>query len=254
MRFTATGNEGAKVASLTIANNAGAEYIIPLKGTVNSAPAAADKTLTVAANIASAVVASDFGFSDVNAGDTLQKIQITKLPLKGALKVSGIAVTLSQQILVANLAGNLTFTPYWDESGTGYANFEFKVSDGLAYSATAKTITLDVSVPASPASPIMMVTAQVKPTDTVVGTLKARNPLGHSLEYALITGYDSGLFGINPASGALTLNAGAGAIGTKYRVDVKFTDTTLGSYTDELAIEVEVVANPLPIGTIFIFR
>lgn len=91
-----------------------------------------------------------FGFSDLDSGDTLQKVQITTLPLAGSLTLNNgttdVAVTLNQEILVADiLANKLKFTPANNATGIAYATIGFKVSDGKDYSASANTLTFNVT-------------------------------------------------------------------------------------------------------------
>ena len=111
---------------------------------VQDAPTAADNTVTTNEDTAYTFAAVDFGFSDVDAGDTLTKIQITNLESAGTLKLSGADVTLNQEILVANI-GNLVFTPAQDAFGIGYDTLDFKVHDGIEYSVADNTITMDVT-------------------------------------------------------------------------------------------------------------
>ncbi len=85
---------------------------------------------------------SDFGFSDVD-GDMLQQVRITSLETAGALKLSGVDVTLDQVIPVASL-GLLKFTPAADSNGTPYANFRFQVGDGASYSKSDYSMTVNV--------------------------------------------------------------------------------------------------------------
>jgi Ca2+-binding RTX toxin-like protein len=113
---------------------------------VNDAPTASNKTLTTNANTAKVFAISDFNFSDVDVGNTLQSVTITALPTAGSLKLNGVAVTASQVITAANISsGLLTFTPAVNASGVNYANIGFKVSDGTALSAAAYTLTMDVT-------------------------------------------------------------------------------------------------------------
>ena len=61
------------------------------------------------------------------ADETLQNVQVTKLPTVGSLTLNGAAVTVDQTIAVADIP-NLTFTPATDESGEAYDSAEFKVN------------------------------------------------------------------------------------------------------------------------------
>ena len=98
----------------------------------SSVPTAADNTVVTLEDTAYTFTVADFNFSDPDAGDTLQFVQITSLETAGALQLSGVDVVLDQIIDVADIvAGNLTFTPAPDLNGAGYATFGFKVSDGF---------------------------------------------------------------------------------------------------------------------------
>lgn len=113
---------------------------------VNDAPTAANNTLTVNEDTNLALTAGNFNFSDVDAGNTLQSIKITTLPTAGTLKLNGTNVTLNQVISRADIeAGNLVFKGTQDAKGAPYGTFGFKVNDGTAESASAYTMTLNVT-------------------------------------------------------------------------------------------------------------
>ncbi|MFI4848928.1 MAG: Ig-like domain-containing protein [Gimesia chilikensis] len=112
---------------------------------VNDAPTAADNTVTTNEDTAYVFTAADFNFSDID-GDTLASVRITTLETLGALQLSGVDVTLNQVVSRADIdAGNLTFMPAANASGTSYDSFGFTVNDGTADSVTAFTLTVDVS-------------------------------------------------------------------------------------------------------------
>ncbi|RLC56094.1 MAG: hypothetical protein DRI30_06410, partial [Chloroflexi bacterium] len=99
----------------------------------NILPTASDNTVVTLENTDHIFTIADFNFSDLDAGDTLQYVQITSLEAAGSLQLSGGDVALDQIISVADIvAGNLTFTPVPGENGAGYASFDFKVSDGTS--------------------------------------------------------------------------------------------------------------------------
>ena len=113
---------------------------------VRVAPTAADKTVTIAEDTAHVFAADDFGFSDANPDDALASVRIVTLPSAGTLAADGTAVTADQTVSRADLdAGKLVFTPAADAAGDGYASFTFTVSDGMAESTPANTITIDVT-------------------------------------------------------------------------------------------------------------
>ena len=123
----------------------------PSTGTVaaNTAPAGADKTVTTAEDRAYRFQARDFGFADPDTGDTLASVKIISLPAAGTLSVDGVALAsgdLPQAVSAAELGdGKLEFSPAANASGSGYASFTFKVSDGVAESASSNTLTIDVT-------------------------------------------------------------------------------------------------------------
>ena len=113
---------------------------------VNDAPTASNVTLTATEDTAYTLAVANFGFRDVDTGDALQSVTITRLSSAGSLKLNGTAVKLNQVISAADIGtGKLVFTPVANANGTAYANWGFKVSDGLALSASAYTMTVNVT-------------------------------------------------------------------------------------------------------------
>ncbi|MCF3627337.1 FG-GAP-like repeat-containing protein, partial [Planktothrix agardhii 1801] len=111
---------------------------------VNDAPTATDKTVTFNEESSYTFVAADFGFSDVDTGNTLASIKITQLPTAGTLQLSNSNVSLNQVINTVDIP-NLKFTSVANANGSGYANFKFTVNDGTIDSVAANTITIDVT-------------------------------------------------------------------------------------------------------------
>ncbi|MBA2770581.1 MAG: M10 family metallopeptidase C-terminal domain-containing protein [Sphingomonas sp.] len=113
---------------------------------VNDAPAGADATISTSEGDAYSFAVADFGFSDVDAGDSLGAVRIATLPSNGALTLDGVAVAAGDVVAAAGIAaGLLVFTPDFDEFGSPYGSFTFEVrdSDG-AFDPSANTITIDV--------------------------------------------------------------------------------------------------------------
>ncbi|WP_197047587.1 Ig-like domain-containing protein, partial [Planktothrix serta] len=90
---------------------------------------------------------TDFPFSDVDTGDTLQTVKITELPANGQLFYNGTLITSlpvgGLDIPIANIA-QLQFQPDPNENGTNYANFKFQVGDGTDFSGD-NTFTVNVT-------------------------------------------------------------------------------------------------------------
>ncbi len=120
-------------------------------------PTAADNTIATAEDTPYAFSAADFGFADADPGDALASVTIATLPAAGSLTNDGTAVTAGQSIARADIdAGKLVFAPAAGAFGEPYASFTFKVSDGTAESASAYTMTVDVTdMPVVPVVPVV---------------------------------------------------------------------------------------------------
>ena len=124
-------------------------FLITIKGTLsttNTAPTAADKTVTTGEDRAYDFTADDFGFDDADAGDTLASVTIVTPPALGTLALDGTAVMADDVVTKAQIDGDmLTFTPARDAHGDPYTTFTFTVNDGTDDSASAYTMTIDVT-------------------------------------------------------------------------------------------------------------
>jgi len=114
--------------------------------TANVPPTSINSSITVNEDASYTFVASDFNFSDVDAGNVLTQVQITALPSSGTLALNGTAVTANQAITKADIdAGKLTFRGAADAFGTANTSFQFKVHDGTEYSTTSYTETVNIT-------------------------------------------------------------------------------------------------------------
>ena len=138
-------------SGITWGDNANSEAIrIAVKGSAigntNTAPTASDGSVTTTENTAYAFTADDFNFTDSDTDDTLEKVKIVTLPGAGTLALDSTAVTADQEVTKAAIDdGDLTFTPVTDASGSPYTTFTFKVNDGDDESASAYTMTVNVT-------------------------------------------------------------------------------------------------------------
>ena len=115
-------------------------------GTTNTAPTAADNTVTTGEDRPYTFMADDFGFDDADAGDTLASVTIVTVPAAGTLALDGTAVLADGVVTKAQIDGDmLTFTPARDAHGAPYTTFTFTVNDGTDDSAIAYTMTIDVT-------------------------------------------------------------------------------------------------------------
>jgi large repetitive protein len=110
----------------------------------NNAPTTADKTITINEDNFYTFSANDFGFSDVDAGDSLKEI-IIQAPENGTLKLNDTALSSSPVTIATDNIGNLTFTPDADANGTSYATFNFSVVDQSGAASVEKTVTINVT-------------------------------------------------------------------------------------------------------------
>ena len=112
----------------------------------NTAPTAADKTVTTGEDRAYAFTADDFGFTDTDTGATLASVTIVTVPAAGTLALDGTAVMADDVVTKDQIdADMLTFTPARDAHGDPYTTFTFTVNDGTDDSASAYTMTIDVT-------------------------------------------------------------------------------------------------------------
>ncbi|WKN43072.1 tandem-95 repeat protein [Tunicatimonas pelagia] len=135
------GDGNSMIATTTLSVNA-----------ANDPPSSSNNTVSTNEDTDKVFVVTDFPFTDVDAGASLDHVEITALPTVGTLFLdadndgevdSGETVSLNQDIAATDLT-DLTFKPATNANGTGYASFTFRVNDGTAYAASSNTMTIDV--------------------------------------------------------------------------------------------------------------
>ncbi|WP_226099209.1 putative Ig domain-containing protein [Dickeya oryzae] len=189
---------------------------------VNDAPVISNTSVSKTFNEDNAQTfsAADFGFSDVDSGDTLQSITIVTGPSAGELFIDanndgvrggGDTLLGNGSVVSAADIGKLTFRPTANANGTVYASFTWKVSDGTALSANMGTMTLNVT-PVNDA-PTLSGGATVTLTSTTEDATSSATTVSSLLSNAGYGDVDSGA-----ASGiAITSTAGNG--GWQYSTD-----------------------------------
>jgi hypothetical protein len=98
----------------------------------NDAPVGANKVATLTENTSYTLVKGDFGFNDPIdvPANNFAFVRVSALPTQGQLSLAGAAVSVNQQISIAQIeAGSLTYTPGVNGNGTNYAQLSFKVID-----------------------------------------------------------------------------------------------------------------------------
>ena len=203
----------------------------------NTVPTAADKTVTTDEDTAYTFAAADFNFLDVDSGDGLASVRVVTLPAVGALALDGAAVSVDQVVAEADIA-KLTFTPALNANGLGYASFTFKVSDGTDESASAYTMTVNVTPvnDAATGAPEITGTPQVGQAltagmDTIADAEDLPTttfPLGYSFQWVRVDSLNNGT---NVGTDSSTYSPLAADEGSTIRVDVSFTDGAGNSET-----------------------
>ena len=114
-------------------------------GSTNTEPTAANNTVTTAQDTAYAFTAADFGYVDADS-DPLVSVKILTVPTPGELALDGTAVVADDVVTKAQIDdGDLIFTPVAGATGDPYTTFTFKVNDGTVDSASAYTMSIDVT-------------------------------------------------------------------------------------------------------------
>ena len=169
----------SRSSSSTSWNANSAVLLIRVNGTAHTAgPTAADKTVTMPEGTTYAFTAADFGFVGADPSDRLESVRVVTAPPAGTLALDGPGHPRYFLATRAEIdAGDLTFTPAAGASGTPYASFTFKVNDGTDDSASAYTMTIDVTPDAPCAEPnfgdrrnFWSGTVTVRPLVSFVGT------------------------------------------------------------------------------------
>ena len=134
--YSATDDQGDVSATATVT--------ITVTG-VNDAPLGTDRLVATDEDTDYVFLVSDFPYSDVD-GDPLAQVRLDSLPTAGTLRLSGNPVTVGTVVTAGQLTtGLLVFQPVADETGLGYASFEFSVGDGQAFATSPATLTIDVN-------------------------------------------------------------------------------------------------------------
>ena len=158
----------------------------------NTPPDAVDTTFTITEDLISEggtplmFSASDFGFSDIDPGDSFQSVCIVTVPSSGTLALNGVAVTAGQEILVADIA-DLTYTPAADANNENLGaapNFTFAVVDSQSNKdPVPNTITINIlpehtDVPPLPSPEPSII--EPEPRSSVLPNRETRGPTPYS--------------------------------------------------------------------------
>ena len=187
---------------------------------VNHPPSSTNDSVTTSEDTALVLTAADFGSYIDFENTALNKIKITTLPSTGTFEynTSGStwsSVSLNQEITAADItAGKLRFTPASNANGSPYTTLQFKVSDGTDYSASAYTLTVNVSaVNDAPVINDAKINLDEKSTNgyevydlnTIGGVSNDTDADGQSVTYTIDSGNDLGVFAIDASTGKISV-------------------------------------------------
>ncbi len=243
-------------ANVTVSDGNGgidcANFTLTVANT-NDAPTGADSTVTMTEDSTYSFVAANFGFSDVDIGDTLSAVRIDTIATAGTLRYMGIDVTAGQVILTADIV-NLAFTPATDENGAGYASFTFSVRDSTSvYDATPNNITIDVTAQNDAPTDIVLSSNTINenlPSGTVIGFFTTIDvDLGSTFTYSFVAGAgDTGNAQFQIVGSQLHSNAIFNyETQASYNIRVQTDDGSGGTYVEVFIINVTDV-NDAPTG------
>ena len=186
--FTFTVSDGAQASAATYT------MTIDVRA-VNDAPETANNKVTATQATGYAFAASDFEFTDID-GNALESVVVTSLPASGTgeLEFDGTALSMTdlpKTVTATELdERKLVYDPPTSGSGADFASFQFKVHDGLAQSAAAATMSIDVEADttACPA-PNLTGRRQIWTAEMTVGALlRGGTPRAHGADPALSIG------------------------------------------------------------------
>ena len=208
-------------------------------------PTAANGSVTASEDTDYTFQAADFGFSGVNAGDTLASVKIATPPSEGTLKLDTTAVTAGVSVTKADLdADKLVFTPAANGNGAPYSSFTFKVNDGTRESLSAYRMTIDVTPASDAATGRPTITGKVQVGHTLIADIGGivdvdGLPPGFAYQWIRVVGeIEVNISGATARAYKLT----ADDAGKTVKVKVSFTDLGAGAESATSGVTAAVAA------------
>ena len=168
---------------------------------VDDPPVATNRTITAPENTNYTFAANTFTFTDIE-NDSRTDVEISTVPDKGTLKLSGSNVAPGARIAAANIP-NLRYKAAANDNGTAYTSFTFKVKAGGAWSESAATMTVDVTaVNDAPAIGTGTLTSQtVEYSDPIVSGTISASDIDSPYTSLSLTGLPAGLTAVEASHG-----------------------------------------------------
>ena len=205
----------------------------------NTPPAGADNSRTLSEDGSVVVNLADFGFSDIDAGQSLANVRIDTLPAAGTLLLNGVSVLAGALISAADVAASkLMFVPLANGNGAPYATFSFSVQDnGGAFDTTPNTLRFDVT-PVNDA-PLALPDSATTPEDTPVSGNLLSNDSDIDGDTLSVTQFV--VNGITFAAGTLSTLPGVGSL--LVNPDGSYTFTPLANYSGAVPVVTYTVSD-----------
>lgn len=217
---------------------------------VNDRPTSADNTLVAVEDTPIEILTADFSYADVE-GDPLYSVFFQAAPLAGMLFVdansndrydAGERLTDGTEVMLVDIeAGNLQYVSGANENGVGYASFDFYVGDGIDFSHTLYTMTIDVTsvndAPTGTGLPSDVAVTDGITTPFDISTVTVVDFEDDSLRILLAA--SQGTFTSADASGVTVIGSGTGALelsGTPADLNTFFDDPNNIHYTNAEAL------------------
>jgi len=175
------------IVSIQSVDGSAQSITITING-VNDLSSSSNGSVSTTEDTAYTFDASDFNFSDVDAGDSFASVRIDTLPSEGQLLLSGTPVSVGDQISASDIAANnLRFVPDANENGSTYASFTFTVNDGDDYAASSSDIIVSVSARNDSPTDIRLSGSSVheNAVGVAVGTLSATDIDSNKFSYSV---------------------------------------------------------------------
>ena len=194
---------------------------------VNDAPTSSANTVTTQEDVNHVFQPGDFNFSDVDSGDSLQAVRVPSLPSAGTLFLdgggendaldAGEEISMNDEVTVADIAaGHLQYAPPANQNGASLAAFDFEVSDGTAFAASASTMTVDVTavnddpeITGLP-SDVTATEDQASDVDLSMATLSDVDSAGNTITLEIAAG--SGTLAASTGGGVTVGGSGSGTL------------------------------------------
>ncbi len=252
-------HESATQHSITVRalSSDGSSSVITLQISVvnvNEAPSGSDQTATGLEDQPLVLNGSQFGFSDVDAGDQLAAVRIDSLPAGGQLLLNGGPVVAGQLVSsAAIMAGQLAWLPALNGFGNGLDQLQFTVMDSGGLLATSPSLLVFNILPVNDAPTAFNASVSVAEDSSTTGQATGVDVDNPSLEWSwsLVTGSSQGGNVVLQSDGSFLYTPAANFNGTD-SFQVRLNDGQGGTSVATITVNVTPV-NDQPVAMTDLF-